>query len=88
MRSFAFQFSQLLYVRFASDIDPERAERYCQQARKFGEGFWRYFNEQGMHLVPQLPLVVPTNPLQVLYFPLAGLYHIALRVPGSSLPLR
>lgn len=46
--SFAIQFSQLLYVRFASDLDPERAERYRQRARDFGAGFWRYFDASGM----------------------------------------
>lgn len=45
--SFAIQFSQLLYVRFASDLDPARAERYRHQARDFGAGFWRYFDSSG-----------------------------------------
>lgn len=45
--SFAIQFSQLLYVKFASDLDAERAERYRQQARDFGSQFWRYFDESG-----------------------------------------
>jgi hypothetical protein len=46
--SFAIQFSQLLYVRFAADLDPVRAERYRQQARDFGSGFWRFFDHEGM----------------------------------------
>lgn len=45
--SFAIQFSQLLYIKFAGDIDPERAENYRQRARDFGAGFWRYFDAQG-----------------------------------------
>ncbi|KAH7115109.1 hypothetical protein B0J11DRAFT_594334 [Dendryphion nanum] len=45
--SFAIQFSQLLYVKFASDLDAERAEKYRQQARDFGSQFWRYFDESG-----------------------------------------
>lgn len=45
--SFAIQFSQLLYIRFASDLDPERTERYRQQARDFGAGFWRFFDSGG-----------------------------------------
>ncbi|KAH6689797.1 hypothetical protein F5X68DRAFT_167385 [Plectosphaerella plurivora] len=45
--SFAIQFSQLLYIRFASDLDPVRAEKYRQQARDFGAGFWRYFDSSG-----------------------------------------
>ena len=48
--SFAIQFSQLLYVRFASDLDPERAERYRQRARDFGADFWLYFDTSGMEL--------------------------------------
>ncbi|KAM5341252.1 hypothetical protein ACJ41O_015361 [Fusarium nematophilum] len=34
--SFAIQFSQLLYIKFAGDLDPERTEKYRQQARDFG----------------------------------------------------
>ncbi|KAH7143439.1 hypothetical protein EDB81DRAFT_499026 [Dactylonectria macrodidyma] len=45
--SFAIQFSQLLYVRLAGDMDPERTEKYCQQARDFGKGFARFFDENG-----------------------------------------
>ncbi|WDK21747.1 hypothetical protein CGRA01v4_13037 [Colletotrichum graminicola] len=45
--SFAIQFSQLLYSRFAADIDPERAETYRQRAREFGASFWRYFDAEG-----------------------------------------
>ncbi|SPN99269.1 uncharacterized protein DNG_02306 [Cephalotrichum gorgonifer] len=45
--SFAIQFSQLLYVRFAADVDPERAEKYRQRAKDFGAGFWRYFDASG-----------------------------------------
>ncbi|KAJ5690490.1 hypothetical protein N7462_004882 [Penicillium macrosclerotiorum] len=42
--SFAIQFSQLLYIKFASDIDPQRAKRYRQQAREFGASIWKYFD--------------------------------------------
>ncbi|KAL2838063.1 hypothetical protein BJX68DRAFT_279916 [Aspergillus pseudodeflectus] len=45
--SFAIQFSQLLYVKFAAGLDPERAERYRVQAREFGDAFWRYFDKEG-----------------------------------------
>ncbi|TLS23356.1 uncharacterized protein PpBr36_06743 [Pyricularia pennisetigena] len=45
--SFAIQFSQLLYVKFAADLDPERAEMYRRQARDFGREFWRYFDADG-----------------------------------------
>jgi hypothetical protein len=45
--SFAIQFSQLLYARFAADIDPDRAHKYRQRARQFGAQFWRYFDSQG-----------------------------------------
>ena len=45
--SFAIQFSQLLYAKFAEDIDPERAARYRQQARDFGASFWQYFDSNG-----------------------------------------
>lgn len=45
--SFAIQYSQLAYVRFAADIDPKRVERYRQQAREFSQSFWRYFDSNG-----------------------------------------
>lgn len=45
--SFAIQYSQLAYVRFAHDIDPERCERYRAEAGKFAVGFWRYFDVDG-----------------------------------------
>ncbi|KAH6891517.1 hypothetical protein B0T10DRAFT_605763 [Thelonectria olida] len=45
--SFAIQFSQLLYTKFARDIDPERVAKYRHQARNFGASFWRYFDSAG-----------------------------------------
>jgi hypothetical protein len=45
--SFAIQYSQLVYVRFAHDLDPDRVERYREEAGKFSETFWRYFNING-----------------------------------------
>jgi hypothetical protein len=46
-RSFAIQFSQLLYTKFARDIDPESAEKYYQCAREFGYEFCLYFDNSG-----------------------------------------
>ncbi|KAL4905646.1 hypothetical protein BDW74DRAFT_185161 [Aspergillus multicolor] len=45
--SFAIQFAQLLYIRYAGDEDPTRAEKYRQSAQEFGAVFWRYFNPDG-----------------------------------------
>ncbi|KAJ5930939.1 hypothetical protein N7466_006432 [Penicillium verhagenii] len=45
--SFAIQFSQLLYTKFADYMDPERTARYRQQARDFGNSFWKYFDCNG-----------------------------------------
>ncbi|KAI1754128.1 hypothetical protein F4782DRAFT_495205 [Xylaria castorea] len=45
--SFAIQFAQLLYIRFASDIDPARAENYQSQAKSFAYSFFRYFDSDG-----------------------------------------
>ena len=53
--SFAIQFSQLLYVRYAADMDPERADMYRGRARDFGHKFWRYFDSQGTCGGPGLP---------------------------------
>ncbi|KAK7216319.1 hypothetical protein V2G26_004322 [Clonostachys chloroleuca] len=44
--SFAMQFAQLMYVRFAVE-DDSRVERYTQQAKEFATNYWRYFNEDG-----------------------------------------
>jgi hypothetical protein len=50
--SFAIQFSQLMYVRHAADIDPGRAEVYKERAKAFAGDFWRYFDDKGTD--PQL----------------------------------
>ena len=45
--SFAIQYSQLAYVRFAQDLDPERVANYRAEAAKFAQIFWRYFDVDG-----------------------------------------
>ncbi|KAF2734839.1 hypothetical protein EJ04DRAFT_552452 [Polyplosphaeria fusca] len=45
--SFAIQFSQLLYIKMASHIDPKRCERFRQRAVEFGLSFLRYFDDNG-----------------------------------------
>ncbi|KAH8692328.1 hypothetical protein BGW36DRAFT_327005 [Talaromyces proteolyticus] len=45
--SFAIQFSQLLYSRFAADLDPVRTGMYRERAREYGRAFWRYFDKNG-----------------------------------------
>ncbi|KAL2841719.1 hypothetical protein BJY01DRAFT_256933 [Aspergillus pseudoustus] len=45
--SFAIQFAQLLYIRFAGNEDEARTEMYRQSARDFGATFWRYFDQHG-----------------------------------------
>lgn len=45
--SFAIQFSQLLYSKFAADLDPGRTAIYQQRARGYGASFWRYFDANG-----------------------------------------
>ncbi|KAF1912838.1 hypothetical protein BDU57DRAFT_457263 [Ampelomyces quisqualis] len=45
--SFAIQFAQLLFLRFAPEYDIERTERYKEQARCFGQSYWRYFAPNG-----------------------------------------
>jgi hypothetical protein len=48
--SFAIQFSQLLYVKMAEDLDPERCKRYREYASLFAASFWRYFGSDGTHV--------------------------------------
>lgn len=45
--SFAIQFSQMLYSRFAAELDPKRADTYRQRSREYGATFWRYFDANG-----------------------------------------
>ena len=45
--SFAIQFSQLCYVKYARDLDPERVAVFEERARKFALDFWRYFDAEG-----------------------------------------
>ncbi|KAF1845259.1 uncharacterized protein K460DRAFT_311442 [Cucurbitaria berberidis CBS 394.84] len=45
--SFAIQFSQLIYVKMARDLDPERCERFRKRAVDFASSFWRYFDTNG-----------------------------------------
>ncbi|KAF6823848.1 hypothetical protein CPLU01_11157 [Colletotrichum plurivorum] len=73
--SFAIQFSQLLYVRFAADRDPLRTKRYRQQAREFGACFWRFFDSEGA--------VVPFGRSLTYRFATAG-FFAALAVAGVS----
>lgn len=47
--SFALQFSQILYSKFASDLDPERCVLFKQRAREFAKTFWTYFDESGTY---------------------------------------
>ena len=49
--SFAIQFSQLMYVYYAAELDPGRCVVFKQRAREFAVNFWRYFNAEGL-LVP------------------------------------
>jgi hypothetical protein len=45
--SFAIQFSQLLYMKMAEDLDPVRCARFRERAIKFAQSFWRYFDSNG-----------------------------------------
>jgi hypothetical protein len=45
--SFAIQFSQLLYVKMAEDLDPARCAKFRQRAAAFATSFWRYFDSNG-----------------------------------------
>ena len=45
--SFAIQFSQLLYSKYAADLDPRRSEAYRARAAAFASTFWSYFDAAG-----------------------------------------
>ncbi|KAH7361322.1 hypothetical protein BKA66DRAFT_210825 [Pyrenochaeta sp. MPI-SDFR-AT-0127] len=45
--SFAIQFAQLLFIRFAPEYDHQRTEKYRKQAQDFAQNYWRYFAPNG-----------------------------------------
>lgn len=45
--SFAIQFSQLLYIKMAEDLDPTRCAKFRERATAFATSFWRYFDTNG-----------------------------------------
>lgn len=45
--SFALQFAPLIFVRFAPGYDPNRTNRYKDQAKDFARQYWRYFSPTG-----------------------------------------
>ncbi|CAG8982866.1 hypothetical protein HYALB_00002882 [Hymenoscyphus albidus] len=75
--SFAIQYSQLAYVRFAGDIDPTRCEKYCVQAREFAKAFWRFFDTEGA--------AIPFGRSLTYRFAFAAFWS-AVVVAGVSLP--
>ena len=55
--SFAIQFSQLIYVKMAHDIDPERCQRFRNRAMEFALSFWQYFDTNGEGMLNRFFLV-------------------------------
>ncbi|RDW62210.1 hypothetical protein BP6252_11643 [Coleophoma cylindrospora] len=45
--SFAIQFSQLLYAKYAADLDPDRCVRFRERAKLFASDFLLYFDSHG-----------------------------------------
>lgn len=45
--SFALQFSQMLYSKFAIDLDPYRCSVFRERAKLFAHTLWAYFDEDG-----------------------------------------
>lgn len=63
--SFAIQFSQMLYSKFADDLDPARAGLFRDRARQFIRQFWAYFDKDGWSTEPTItsisaPFLTPT----------------------------
>ncbi|KFA72774.1 hypothetical protein S40288_06386 [Stachybotrys chartarum IBT 40288] len=75
--SFAIQFSQLLYIRFAVGHDTERVEMYKNQAREFAVTYWRYFDINGA--------AIPFGRSMVYRFAFAA-FWAAASVAGVDLP--
>jgi hypothetical protein len=62
--SFAIQFSQLIYVKMAQDLDPERCVRFRHRARAFASSFRRYFDANGK-LTQDSPSIVIFQHLEI-----------------------
>ncbi|KAL3422776.1 hypothetical protein PVAG01_06932 [Phlyctema vagabunda] len=75
--SFAIHFSQLLYAKFAEDIDPNRCSIFKTRARDFASNFWRYFDENGA--------AIPFGRSLTYRFAFAGFWS-ALALADVSLP--
>jgi len=77
--SFAIQFSQLVYVRFANGADPKRCEIFKERARKFGLDFWRYFDTNGEFLLaPEVLILKKTHTSYRFFNPLWSLADISI----------
>ncbi|KAH9859613.1 hypothetical protein IAQ61_011394 [Plenodomus lingam] len=78
--SFAIQFSQLVYAKFAWDLDPERCERFRERAVEFAGSFWRYFDTNGA--------AIPFGRSLTYRFAFAGFWSALAfsGIPDSSLP--
>ncbi|KAF2853082.1 hypothetical protein T440DRAFT_497081 [Plenodomus tracheiphilus IPT5] len=78
--SFAIQFSQLIYAKFAQDLDPERCERFRNRAIEFANTFWRYFDTNGA--------AIPFGRSLTYRFAFAGFWSALAfsSIPLSSLP--
>jgi hypothetical protein len=65
--SYAIQFSQCVYVKYAADIDPERVQVFKQKAREFAVDFWRYFDGDGKSFVLVVKSRLRLIPFRCLY---------------------
>lgn len=45
--SFAIQFSQLMYIRYAEELDPTRCQRFRERAFLYSKDFFHYFDKDG-----------------------------------------
>ncbi|KAF2007163.1 hypothetical protein P154DRAFT_479812 [Amniculicola lignicola CBS 123094] len=75
--SFAIQFSQLLYVKMAEDLDPGRCGRFRLRAAEFATSFWRYFDFNGA--------AIPFGRSLTYRFAVAGFWSAAVYA-GVDLP--
>lgn len=46
----------MLYAKHASELDPKRAERFRNRAKKFAHTFWAYFDTNGTKYLIRLSL--------------------------------
>lgn len=86
--SFAIQFSQMLYCKFASDLDPERCQRFREGINDFCRTYWTFFDIDGKSIFSVAQRHRFANYEQEQQFRLGGRWHTNSQWEHTTPPLR